>query len=555
MSLMTESLLLEAQSLRLEGDIDTSIDLLKTVVSQCNSDLASQQNHTTDGNGDRSTTNADTVHNTRQLRQVAAYQLALLLLQRSGRMRVGEVDTGKGDENEADELLWQLGYRLRLSKMAFGYPLCCSCRQKVNTEPSREESSIRPPLTTIDNLLPPSIFQALQHAFRPDSRYWSEFYCKVNNETSQQVDGVGDDISQKPKANQFASHNIPLPSYDASSGSKSLLHHFQHSTKSMLEQIAIFAQHQLKEHFPDLTKATSVEIWSHRRPPDGQHQLHYDLDEILLYQQRKKLEQEQNDEGSSEHARGTKRQKTGNEGGKNACRDSVSCPIVSCVLTINVPSQSGSCSICGDRGNSAPTLICNQSISHRNGNKSTIGWLCYPHPNRILAFEGSLLHGVVPGIPFAQSSNSSDDDGSSSCDDFYDVDFSDAKRKPDKGQRITLMMGFWKDVCLTTPDENSKGSPMGPNVPFDRLLKSTNAWAEEFKPIVISEKDIGHISTTNTIIDDIDPLWVPVQNKSMEGEKAFGEYAPSEEAKQFSGRFFLKSLEPTDIDHNVLSGS
>ena len=533
MSLMTESLLLEAQSLRLEGDIDASIDLLKTVLSQCNSDLVPrQQNHTT-----RSTTNADKVHNTGQLRQVAAYQLALLLLQRSGRMRVSEVDTGKGDEKEADELLWRLGYRLRLSKTAFGYPLC-SCQQKIDTEPSQGETLIRPPLTTIDNLFPPSIFQALQHAFRPDSRYWSEFYCKVNNETSQQVDGVGDDdISQQPKANQFASHNIPLPSYDASSGSKSLLHHCQHS-KSLLEQIAIFAQHQLKEQFPDLTNATSVEIWSHRRPPDGQHQLHYDMDEVLLFMQHKELEKGRNDEGSSEQARGTKRQKTGNEGGKNACRDSVSFPIVSCVLTINVPSQSGSCSICGNSGNSAPTLICNQSITHRNGNKSNIGWLCYPHPNRILAFEGSLLHGVVPGIPFAQSSNSTSDDDHESSD-----------------QRITLMLGFWKDVCLTMPDENSKGSPMGPNVPFDRLLKSTNTWAEEFKPIVISENDIDHIVTTSTATDVLDPLWVNVHNKITEGEKSFGEYAPSGEAKQFSGRFFLKSLEPTYIDHDVLSGS
>ena len=46
-----------------------------------------------------------------------------------------------------------------------------------------------------------------------------------------------------------------------------------------------------------------------QRPPDGQHQLHYDMDEVLLYNQRKKLEGKQNGAGSSELGRETKRQK------------------------------------------------------------------------------------------------------------------------------------------------------------------------------------------------------------------------------------------------------
>ena len=113
---MTESLLLQAQSLRLKGDMNGSIDLLRIVLSQCNSDLRVV--------GERSARSMDTT-TTRKIRQMASYQLALLLLQISGRSQFvnkGETNSSKSDEYEADGLLWKLGYRLRLSSLAFGYP-------------------------------------------------------------------------------------------------------------------------------------------------------------------------------------------------------------------------------------------------------------------------------------------------------------------------------------------------------------------------------------------------------------------------------------------------
>ena len=70
MSLMTQTLLMEAQSIRLEGDVDGSIALLRVVLSQCNADAF--QEH------------ASNKKLTRQLWQMASYQLALLLLQKSG---------------------------------------------------------------------------------------------------------------------------------------------------------------------------------------------------------------------------------------------------------------------------------------------------------------------------------------------------------------------------------------------------------------------------------------------------------------------------------------
>eukprot|EP00956_Cyclotella_meneghiniana_P043358 scaffold266302_cov225-Cyclotella_meneghiniana.AAC.1 len=113
---------------------------------------------------------------------MAAYQLALLLLQRSGRysyMMSKDEDDGSAsnnavnqDETEADQLLSKLGYKLRLSIKSFGYP-SCYCRHKVI-------SSNELPLQTIDDAIPSELFDALKFALRPGSRYWTEFYSKIN---------------------------------------------------------------------------------------------------------------------------------------------------------------------------------------------------------------------------------------------------------------------------------------------------------------------------------------------------------------------------------------
>lgn len=67
-SLMSQSLLMEAQSLRAEGDLNGSIALLRVVISQCNADA------------DRGRLLANN-----ELWRMASYQLAVLLLQNSGR--------------------------------------------------------------------------------------------------------------------------------------------------------------------------------------------------------------------------------------------------------------------------------------------------------------------------------------------------------------------------------------------------------------------------------------------------------------------------------------
>ena len=539
MSLMTENLLLQAQRLRLDGDIDTSIDLLRIVVKQCNSDLQIDEKRSTDDVDDNSSTSECKLESDSlvvlQLRETAAYQLALLLLQRSGRrcnstyINANDDTIQKkksdDDETEADNILSKLGYRLRLSKLACGYPICncnqqqkrcsnthsnassiCNCNQQQKRYNNTQPTTSSPiSAVVIDDILSSSIFNALQHAYRPQSKYWSELYNKVNSTTTTK--------------NQFASHNIPLPTNTLPS--------------SILEQVAILVQQQLQDDFPDIIHATSVEVWSHKRPTDGEHQLHYDMDEIRLWKHRKGSIKQGED--------GAKRQKTNPKS-----IDGISCPIVSCVLTVNIPSKQLGCSVCGETGNSNPTIICNQSILDQ-GSSSNVGCLCYPYPNRLLAFDGSLLHGVVPGIPQETSATLDDDESSSSEDSYYMQDT--PKTKPvsdDDNQRVTLMLGFWKEVCLADDSED-----IGPNVPFDSVSCS---WKEEFNPVDLKDHDATHRGTKSTqfLNNIIDPLWVKIVPNN---EKDFGRYTTADSSAKQCGRFFLETIDSRDIDSKVLSGT
>ncbi|KAL7461897.1 hypothetical protein ACHAXS_002302, partial [Conticribra weissflogii] len=485
MSLMTQSLLLEAQSARLDGDMDAAISLLRAVLSQCNHDLQPISGGDFVG-GDfvgGSTSRRDkeiTGHRapkklltTSHLRRVAAYQLALLLLQRSGRRLQNTKQQQKdrdNDEMEADKQLWNLGFRLRLTKVAFGYPRCDCKNSRTIKKLKKQEVDL--PVAAIDDALPPSIFSALRHSFRPDSKYWVEFYDKLNGASGNNSNlDLFERDSDGDSGNQFASHNIKLPPLNPSKRphsplqSPSLLQQLSDSN-SLLEQAAIITRHRLRHRFPRLDKATSVELWSHRRQPDGHHQLHFDVDEIRLWEHKKKISKVDNADCTKNQSCNStsKKQKLGSESA------GISCPIVSCVLTIDVPIHPVPCQYCGCCQDGAPTIVCNQSIlgSDTIGGGNTEynrGWLCHPHPNRLLAFEGSLLHGVLPGLRIVEDTNSIDGDDNGKKHGHID--------SMKNGQcRVTLMMGFWDDsVCLTEASEY-ENPPMaiGPNVPFPRLL-------------------------------------------------------------------------------------
>ena len=479
---------MEAQSLRLEGDIDGSIALLRVVVSHCVDDANREGHHA-----------SNELH--LKIWQMASYQLALLLLQKSGRSR-----DVTASEVEADTILSKMGYRSRLSVKAFGYPTC-DCT--IGKSSQSKKTSV--PLLVIDDALPQSIFDALRHSLRPCSRYWTEFYVKT---------ACNDD---EDRHRVFASHNIPLNSTNRLTSMQLI-----ENSSSLIEQIAIIVKHRLSHRFPSIMAATSVEVWSHRRPPDAHHQLHYDMDEIALWKyKQRKLDGHDSDK---QNGRGNKRQKidhcTEDEESEQVedCTSSVVnrdlCPIVSCVLTVNVPNETKSCEKCNKLGDGAPTLVCNQ---HLLGNKTNEGWLCYPRLNRLVAFDGSLLHGVLPGIPIPARDTSADEDN----------------------HRVTLMLGFWKDVTLTVADDNaSKTYTIGPNVPLPASL------LDEFKPVVVGESlRSSYMNVSVNHVKDpilISPLWEDFSN-----EQAVDLDELHVRNSEFKGRFFRKTSD-NDIDKEIL---
>ncbi len=136
-------------------------------------------------------------------------------------------------------------------------------------------------------------------------------------------------------------------------------------------------------------------------------------------------------------------------------------------------------------------------------------------------------------------------------------------------RRITLMMGFWKDVRTTntTIDDTSSSSDadgrstIGPNVPYS---PQGGTWTEEFEPIPVCGDDLSSMEmrsvTTEEMIDGldvIDPLWVPIvdDNITEEDAKSVGEYSRHDgnNGIQRSSRFFLKLMDPRVIDDEVLS--
>jgi hypothetical protein len=368
------------------------------------------------------------------------------------------------------------------------------------------------------------------------------------------------------RRNQFVSHNIRLSKSSSSKeahSSSSIVTELQNAN-SLLEQVAIIAKHKLQHRFPVLKETTSVEIWCHQRPPDGCHQLHYDMDEIRLWEtnqvgsehKRQKLSERSDNVAANNTNAVSKEAPERHEQSKNC---GIFCPMVSCVLTIHVPSNSDRCSSCLETAKGAPTLVSNQSVTEHhqtNANQqhaveNGVGWLCFAKPNRLLAFEGSLLHGVVPGIPDPGSRlHISGDDAS--IDSGYDTDNSTHDKYP---KRVTLMLGFWGDGVRTHTAGNGSSESMsvaGPNMSFPTLSScNPSHWAREFEPLDLGESEIGSKTSTQPLAAvQVKPLWRSIECNN----DSFEEYVKGrvDDSLQFSGRFFLQSDSLSEIDDEVV---
>jgi len=114
-----------------------------------------------------------------------------------------------------------------------------------------------------------------------------------------------------------------------------------------------------------------------------------------------------------------------------------------------------------------PTLVTTQRLTDKALAKE--GWLAFPEENRFIMFDGSLLHGVVPGRGFV----------------------SDPKKC-----RTTFMIAFWKDITCH-PD---KQEIPGASRPFPNVTKTRYTW-----PKLLTKKPSGF---GKSLPEEIEPVWV-----------------------------------------------
>ena len=214
-------------------------------------------------------------------------------------------------------------------------------------------------------------------------------------------------------------------------------------THGMLGEIA----KQIQQHpllvakFPQLQFARMVEVWAHNRPHASGHQLHFDSD----------------DEG----------------------RGGVRNPICSTILYLSNDDRIG-----------GPSLVTNQRLTSTH--LATKGWLAHPKPRRLVVFDGSVLHGVIPGKGVPSLSSTCGADGT---------------RPSGTSRRVTLMLAFWKDIQVR--DEPTPGSAR----PFPPMTKNQPRWARE---LVSSERAV--LPERPKAMEVIRPISLQTVYETLDGE-------------------------------------
>ena len=203
----------------------------------------------------------------------------------------------------------------------------------------------------------------------------------------------------------------------------------KHTDNTVFLQILCILQAHLESNFPAVRDCEAAEWWCHCRPRASGHQLHFDSD----------------DEG----------------------RGGVRNPIVSSVLSLT-------------EGVGGETLVTTQTATDSTLCDNNTAWLSEGKVNRLVAFRGNLLHGVVPA-------------GGS------DVSHS-------SGRRITFMVAFWKSIRVQ--DKVGPGSAR----PMSRV--ENTEWA---KPLMKKgAKDYTTASLQPTLAKDCFfevPLWQDVNEE------------------------------------------
>jgi hypothetical protein len=229
----------------------------------------------------------------------------------------------------------------------------------------------------------------------------------------------------------------------------------QQQGTTVLMAIIRTLQKNIAEFMPEIMECSAAEWWCHCRPHASGHQLHFDSD----------------DEG----------------------RGGVRNPVASCVFSLT-------------EGVGGETLVTTQTATAASL-ASKDGWVCQGKRNRLLAFRGNLLHGVVPGRA--------------------------TKSSHDTARRITFMVAFWKDIRVQ--DDEGPGSAR----PFSRV--QNEEWAKPLmekcdsigKEAIIVPKTAQNCFFKVPVWHDVDEIANKSRGRSLAQMRKRGELPPYDSFFQF----------------------
>ena len=189
------------------------------------------------------------------------------------------------------------------------------------------------------------------------------------------------------------------------------------------------------EHFGGAESARFAEIWAHRRPHTSGHQLHFDSD----------------DEGVG--------------GVRN--------PLVSTVLYLS------------DEGCGGPTLVTDQYQDSESLAQN--GWLAFPRKNRLVIFDGAVLHGVVPGRGYVDRSQT----------------------------RTTLMVALWDEIKVR------HGQTPGAARPFPDPQDTLPRWFSQLTRKVTATVGGREKSPARVLVSPVrvSNVWTDLNGNSCTGSK------------------------------------
>jgi len=315
--------------------------------------------------------------------------------------------------NEAKPMLEKLGYVCRLATCVLNYPL-----QDDTTTGSSSISNNSSNRTDIlchawDSFLSTCELQHLRDVFEDrNADYWLQHDYRV-----------------EPPSPYF-SYVVPLTRSKVSDSNHkvSIDDRF-----GCLGDIILNLYQHLLPLFPQLSSATMVEFWAHNRPHPTGHQFHFDSD---------------------------------NEGQGRLIKN----PIMTAIFYL-----SGVGSSSDDVEDSAthfaaggPSIVTNQTLHSRHMATKAVMSIA-TSPGRLVAFDGKLLHGVIPG-----------------------------KGGHSGSRRVTLMLAFWKRIRIR-PSETPGAArpypfPTSASAPTDRwnnlLVRPSTVTAQNPRPVPVSRNPL-----------------------------------------------------------------